>query len=263
MEERDTLVQVKVAFKNVLDKKAIYKSVESDSLATAAMEYARVYCQDSELYKVIMTEKVHLKLNGKHVGVDDWAGTLLRDDDKILITPVLAGDVAGSGLLGIILGAVLIAVSILMPASIPLWGALVLSNTAVFMMGAAMLLGGLMAMFMAPDLPTMGAVGGLTGKNSPTYTWSGISTQARPDAPVPVVYGKHIVGGNLVNIFTERQGEDDYLYMLIAMAEGEIEGICTEDKTNEICTTSNRSSAAYKHPHITLDDQPFRNFSNV
>ena len=113
MEERDTLAKVKIAFKNVLDKRATYKLVEGEFLGLAATEYARLYCEDPELYHSVMQEKVHIQLNGKIVEVDNWHTTPLRDDDKILITPVLEGDFGGGGMLGIILGAILVIAAVI------------------------------------------------------------------------------------------------------------------------------------------------------
>ena len=264
MEERDTLAKVKVAFKNVLDKRAVYKPIEKVYLIAAVREYARVYCEDPDLYKVLMQQRIRIRLNGKVVEVDDWSSTLLLDDDKILIVPVIEGDLlGGAGFIGIIIGAILIGVSAIFTGGATLALAGILFNQTLFLMGAAMIVGGLMSVLMQPDLPTLSTAGGLGGKGSTTYSWSGISTQANPQTPLPIVYGKHIIGGNLIGVFTEREGADDFLYMLIAMCEGEIEGICTEENTDNICTTSNQSSAAYKHPYITLDDQPFQNYTDI
>jgi hypothetical protein len=35
--------------------------------------------------------------------------------------------------------------------------------------------------------------------NSPTYSWEGVTTTADTDLPVPLIYGRHQVGGNIVN----------------------------------------------------------------
>lgn len=251
---------VKVAFKNVMDKRAVYKPVDKEYLSSAVYEYARLYCKDAKLYEKILREKVVIRLNGKVIDVDNWSTTILKDNDKILVTPALEGD--SGGLLGIVLGAALIAASFFVPpagAGLSILGATV--NSSVFLMGAAVFLGGIATLLMQPDLPTLSSVGG--SKGSTTYSWSGISTQARPDMPIPIVYGKHSVGGNVISIFTERQGSDDYLYMLLALCEGEIEGICTEENTDNICTTSDYTSANYKHPYILLDDQPFQNYTDI
>lgn len=78
----------------------------------------------------------------------------------------------------------------------------------------------------------------LGGANdSPTYSWSGIRNTANTDIPVPVVYGKHRVGGNILSQFThgidlsypvDQQagaGDSPRLLMLIAIGEGEVESI--------------------------------------
>lgn len=252
------MAEVKVAFKNILDKRAFYRKVEGNSASGALWTFAREYCEDSEIYDKFVKEKIAVKLNGKPLSVDDWSTTPLVDGDKLLVTPALEGD--NMGILGIIIGAILIAVSLFFPGTTPFVVAGIAAQGSLFMMGAAMIIGGLLSILMAPDLPTFSP---LSSKGSTTYSWGGIKTQARPDQPVPVVYGKHIIGGNLVTLFTERNGSEDYLYMLVALCEGEIAGICTEDNTDNVCTTTDSSNAAYKHPWITLNDQPLQNFTNV
>ena len=46
-----------------------------------------------------------------------------------------------------------------------------------------------------PKLPSFGDVGSDTFGSSPTYSWNGIQTVMTQGVPIPVVYGKHAVGG--------------------------------------------------------------------
>lgn len=61
--------------------------------------------------------------------------------------------------------------------------------------------------------------------NSPTYGWDGIRNTARSGATIPIVYGKHRIGGTLLNVFKETAGKKQRLNMLIAVSEGEIGSI--------------------------------------
>lgn len=248
------MAEVKVAFKNVLDKRAFYRKIEGNSVSGVLWTYAREYCEDPEIYNKFLKEKVVVKFNGKVLHVDDWATTPVVDGDKLLVTPALEGDNMAA-IIGMVIGAIII---IFAPYLAPLIGA---AYSSVFLIGAAMIVSGLLSILFAPDLPTFSPLSSKSGGQ--TYSWGGIKTQARPDQPVPIVYGKHIVGGNLISVFTERNGAEDFLYMLVALCEGEIAGICTEDNTDNVCTTSDYSDAAYKHPWITLNDQPLQNFTNV
>ncbi len=248
------MAEVKVAFKNVLDKRAFYRKIEGNSVSGVLWTYAREYCEDPEIYNKFLKEKVVVKFNNKVLPVDDWAATPVVDGDKLLVTPALEGDNMAA-IIGMVIGAIII---IFAPYLAPLIGT---TYASLFLIGAAMIVSGLLSILFAPDLPTFSPLSSKSGGQ--TYSWSGIKTQARPDQPVPIVYGKHIVGGNLISIFTERNGASDFLYMLVAMCEGEIAGICTEDNTDNVCTTTDFGNAAYKHPWITLNDQPLQNFNNV
>lgn len=61
---------------------------------------------------------------------------------------------------------------------------------------------------------------------SPSYGIDGPKNTSKEGIPVPVVYGKYRVAGNLINIHTENHAEESqYIYMLFALSEGQISGI--------------------------------------
>ena len=47
--------------------------------------------------------------------------------------------------------------------------------------------------------PSRGGIGNGIDEGSSTYGWEGIRTTQEVGTPVPVVYGEHMVGGNIVN----------------------------------------------------------------
>lgn len=57
---------------------------------------------------------------------------------------------------------------------------------------------------------------------SATYGFSGIQNSTRVGAPIPVVYGKHRVGGQIMNTYVETRNDSDVVHMLLALSEGEI-----------------------------------------
>jgi hypothetical protein len=61
------------------------------------------------------------------------------------------------------------------------------------------------------------------GSQSPTYGWD-IETQCSNELPVPIIYGgPNKVAGNIV--WQETSSDNQYLYMFVALSEGEIESV--------------------------------------
>lgn len=60
--------------------------------------------------------------------------------------------------------------------------------------------------------------------NNPVYGWEGIKTTQSVGIGLPVVYGTHGVGGNIINAVVE-SGESETLNLLIALCEGEVDSI--------------------------------------
>lgn len=97
-----------------------------------------------------------------------------------------------------------------------------------------------------PQLPELD-----TEEGSPTTAWRGITTTQGPGAVVPVIYGRHRVGGQLLaadvgfNDVNQHEGAtpDSPLDLLIAIGEGYIQEIETAT--------------------IELNDQPVANFTNI
>jgi predicted phage tail protein len=95
--------------------------------------------------------------------------------------------------------------------------------------------------YKAPSMPsfdTNAGVGGLD-ESSPTYGWEGIQTTQEVGLPVPIVYGKHKVGGNIINAYISTDGDQNYLNVLLGLCEGEVESISD----------------------IKINDQPIANFA--
>jgi hypothetical protein len=123
---------------------------------------------------------------------------------------------------------------------------------------------------MAPDLPTLPEFGGFGGttfgnkiEDESVYSWSGIRSSAKADIPVDVIVGTHKIGVNIISGYMRVVDKESYLYILGAIGEGVIEGICQENDLTKTCTTSDKSSSAYREPAIYLNDQPISNFNTV
>jgi predicted phage tail protein len=77
--------------------------------------------------------------------------------------------------------------------------------------------------------------------SSPTYGWDGIANTQSAGLAISVIYGTHRIGGQIINQYVTGDGTSEYLNMLIALCEGEIEGISS----------------------IEINQNPIANFSNV
>jgi len=69
--------------------------------------------------------------------------------------------------------------------------------------------------------------GGGRGKNSGTYGFDSIRTRAQNGATIPVVYGEHATGGDVICSWREAMGNStsQTLFMLVSLSEGEVQSI--------------------------------------
>ena len=113
----------------------------------------------------------------------------------ITITPVIGG--AGRGLGQILLGAALIAVSFIPGLNVAVWaGATTTWASIAFSVGFSLALGGV-AQMLAPA-PKPGAPNERP-ENNPSYIFNGPVNTTAQGQPVPVGYGRLIVGGAVVS----------------------------------------------------------------
>lgn len=62
-------------------------------------------------------------------------------------------------------------------------------------------------------------------ESSPTYSWNQSTTTVRTGSPIPVLYGKHSLSGNIIQRRIEYVGDDEYLYLQLALCSGEIKDL--------------------------------------
>jgi len=239
---------LKIAFQETPDTKLEFKDGQPGFLIPVCYEFAKTF-EDETIYQAIMYKKVSIFINDIIIPVDDWHITEVKEEDKIIIAPNIEGE--DGGLIQIALGIILIVASQWMGPLAPYAQA----------MGVSLILGGVSNLIFQPDLPILPAQS--NSKQTQTYNWSGIKTVAQIDTPIPIVYGTHPVGGNVISLFIESNSDVSYLNMLIALAEGEISGICQDKDNTAVCSTSDKSDAAYKVPAITIDDQPIDFYEDV
>jgi predicted phage tail protein len=195
--------------------------MEHDSRREAKLNYiigktVREYIEEAgyplEGHKVILSGKKLENLDCKP-----------RKDDEIIVVP----DVKF-----VVLGAAIVAGFTWAVAHAALIG--VLAMVAAY---------GIYSAMSKPRRPSQGtnSIGGGIDQSSPTYGWDGIQTTQEVGTPIPVIYGEHKVGGNIINSYIRYDGDNNYLNVLIALGEGEIESIDT----------------------VTINDNPIENFESV
>ncbi|PXX14535.1 putative phage tail protein [Paraburkholderia tropica] len=115
--------------------------------------------------------------------------------DEIRVAPVLIGSKRG-GLFQTILGAALVVVGVVASAYGQAWG------TQLIGLGASMALGGVVQM-LSPQ--TSGLAG--TVDNGTSYYFNGPVNSAAQGEPVPIVYGRMVVGSKVISsgIYAEDQ----------------------------------------------------------
>ncbi|MGA1846759.1 host specificity factor TipJ family phage tail protein [Deferribacter abyssi] len=197
-------------------------------------------------------------VNGGRV---NWDYIPSRDDEVIFINDIKGG--GGGGLLGVITGGALIGLSFV-PG---LQGVAPYLMTAGISMLAGSVVGYVAEKLFAPNLPDRPDYSGFS--NSKTYSWDGIQNIVGEGNVVPVVYGKHRVGGVVIEAFTSGDTvngiqEKKYLNVLLALSEGEIEGDLSDDKIfinkNPI---TNFEGITWDFRKGTAIQEPIANFSKI
>jgi predicted phage tail protein len=133
--------------------------------------------------------------NRENVGESEFA---LSGTTEIRIVPIIAGSKSG-GLFQTVVGVVLIAASVIMTAVSG--GAASPFAAGMMQVGIAMTIGGV-AQMLSPT-PKSGSQQEQAGtENKPSYLFNGAFNSTQQGLPVPVVYGKMLVGSSVVAVGT-------------------------------------------------------------
>lgn len=149
----------------------------------------------------------------------------IHDGDFIVLYPAIEkGGKGGKGILGIIAAIALSVVAMGVGGLVAtgVWGsfagASALAATGGYLAAAAI-------MFLGSSL--IGRTSGQkvdTGsfKDEATYSWAGVTTMEGQNNPVALTYGLVKSGGQTIGKYTMAQGDDDYLFWLVAAGEGPV-----------------------------------------
>lgn len=167
--------------------------------------------------------EVVVSLNGRIVEQSDWALTYAGVDDFLVACPVPQGGGGGSNKMArLVVTIVAMVVSIYQPAL----------GMAIMAVGNYLLM---------PKPPNT------DGKDDPSFGIDGPKNSSAEGVPVPVVYGTHELGGNILALHTENDGDSQYLYMLLNAGEGPVASIDNIKINDQLAWQNGRSTGAFQN----------------
>ncbi|MDH5738716.1 MAG: phage tail protein [Nitrospira sp.] len=175
--------------------------------------------------------------NGRVIPREGWASHLIVPNVEIVVYPRLHG----TDTLKIVTGIIFPPLGVywaLRHAGLPSWASGLLTGGPIGMQLFPTIENIMAGKPSAPNVPV--ASSDLASSN--TYGFTGITNGTRIGAPIPVIYGRHRVGGHLISAFVKTQGDNDVLNLLYAVSEGPILSF------NSL---------------IEINDQPIANFTGV
>ena len=165
-----------------------------------------------------------------------------KQTDEIIVTPKVKGPFA----LGTMIFTALSLASIV-PVGLAYTTVMVLGYLAVAGIGIGITM--LTNALFAPRRPSFGG-GGMGSQgldaNSATYGWDGVQTQQNVGTPIPIIYGRHKVGGNIINQYVSNDGDKSYLHVLLALGEGELEEIASVQINDNDISNFDQVKTAYR-----------------
>ena len=156
---------------------------------------------------------------GKVLPREAWARHLLVPTSDILLYPRITGTV-GKIVSGIVFPPLGVYWA-LRHAGLPSWASGLLTGGPIGMQYFPTIENVMAGKPSPPNTPTTSS----DLNSSPTYGFSGITNSTRIGAPIPVVYGAHRVGGQLIGQFVQTMNDNDVIHLLLALSEGEISSV--------------------------------------
>ncbi|MDR2869912.1 MAG: hypothetical protein LBV04_05650 [Deferribacteraceae bacterium] len=201
------------------------------------LDYAPIALSELLVATDIVLAKHVPIVNGATVG---WDFVPAIDDDIIIVPNIAGGNNAT-------LGGVLMAAGIVIGVVTGWTGVGAAVGMAMVTTGAGMIVGELLK----PKVPNVSPMAPLEN-NSSTYGFEGIHNSTGESIPLPLVYGRHRIGGVLLeasvdsNTTSAGAGTGQLLSIVLGLSEGEIGGIVHKDGK----------------PEIYVNDQPLGYFGN-
>ncbi len=196
--------------------------------------------------------------SGNRVERMEPAAWIPRPGDHITVAPVV-GDGGGGGK-DVFRSIAMLAV---MAAAIAIPGAIFgLTGWTAGLVGLGIAVaGGLVINWLVPpnqDTPQLDFKG--DWGSSSTYGWE-ITNQTQPGFSIPVVYGTHRTGGQVIAEYVTTDGDNQYINMLLAVSEGEVSSVSDVWINNQPATNYSEVTTSTKTG--TNTQNPISNFNDV
>lgn len=197
----------------VVLKPSPLRSETRDLAVRAGLTLAEIL--DTVLPDPIVREHAYVEINGHPISRDLWPRVRPKEGATINIVVVPAGGGGGLQLAAAIgLSLAVVATGGLAAPLIGGFGAGLLA-TGVSIVGSLML-----NTLFPPPQPKLNSA----ERDSPTYSISGASNQARPWQPVPLLLGRHRIYPPLAaETVVRSEGDDQRLTMLVAWSQGQLD----------------------------------------
>lgn len=137
-------------------------------------------------------------------------------------------------------------------------------TVASYVVAGAVLYAGsmLLSSVMGPKKPNFNS-GTSSIESSPTYSWNQATTMPRAGSPIPVLYGKMQTSGSIVQRRIEYVGDDEYLYLQLALCMGEIRDIYDGNIFINDEVITNYENAEFRFSNGTFDQEVMEYFGDV
>lgn len=133
------------------------------------------------------------------IGSYDEIHNPTSERESIRFIPTLTG-AGGNGITGVLLGVALIAASFIPGLNVAVWaGASTTFASVAFGLGVSMALGGLTQMLTPTPKASSINTGGAATENAPSYAFNGPVNVTAQGNPVPIGYGRMIVGSAVIS----------------------------------------------------------------
>lgn len=140
------------------------------------------------------------------------------------------------------------------------WGAVIYWIFVAFSVGSA-IYGVVSAFTTRNKMPSFDTLGDGLDEGSASASWTGVKTVREPGGSVPIIYGKRLTGGTVINEYISTDGDKNYLNSLIAIGEGPLKSI-TLKRINKN-TASNFANYTIETRLGTNDQTVIPNFEDL
>lgn len=159
-----------------------------------------------------------ISCNGKILDQHKLNEVFPNPDDVIAIAPLLRGgdDDGGKGIMRLVATVALAYFTAGLGATTGLAGGALYATQVAVAIGGTLLINAVLP-YQTPKTDDR--------NGDSTYGIDGAKNTSKEGSPVPVIYGHHRFGGNIIGNYTQLNGQTQYLNMLINLGEGVIAGV--------------------------------------